>query len=378
MRNVLKKLLIVLVLLMTLTTSIFASSYSEQLKELEKQKNISQQEIQNSQKQVIKINNNIKGLVNRIIELDSQIEDYEHKISMLETDLANKQIDINNALEELKEAKEEEKEYFDKTKDRIKVMYEYGDSAYLDVIVKAKNISDLFNRFEYINAVLDYDSNALKRLEVVKNNIADKESKLEQEKDKLIQLTDDCNLQRNALKDVHNLKEQEMNNLQENKEMIVAEIDAKKEELRAIEKAADEIKSKMVYDGGKMYSPLKKFYMTCKFGPRIHPVHKYKSFHSGIDLRASVGTSVYAAYKGEVILATKSKVWGYYILIDHGSGYVTMYAHNSKLLVKKGDKVSTKQVIAKSGNTGWSTGPHLHFGIRKNGKWTNPLDLIIK
>ena len=90
------------------------------------------------------------------------------------------------------------------------------------------------------------------------------------------------------------------------------------------------------------------------------------------------GDPVVAAASGTVIKATYSKAYGNYIVIDHGGGITRLYAHSSRLLVKAGDKVSAGQEIMKVGTTGYSTGPHLHFEVRKNGQYLNPLDGWIK
>ena len=122
---------------------------------------------------------------------------------------------------------------------------------------------------------------------------------------------------------------------------------------------------------GKYIWPLKdSFTRTSGFGSRWGRQHK------GIDLAVSVGTTVYAADGGTVVEAQYSGSYGNVVMIDHQNGQETRYAHNSKLLVKKGDKVYQGQPIAKSGNTGRSTGPHVHFEIRFNGEPRNPLNYL--
>ena len=135
------------------------------------------------------------------------------------------------------------------------------------------------------------------------------------------------------------------------------------------------------YKGGKMTWPLPGHYViTSKFGNRLHPVLKKYSLHTGVDIAVSGcnGDPVVAAAAGTVIKATYSKAYGNYVVIDHGGGITTLYAHSSKLVVKAGDKVSAGQEIMKVGTTGYSTGPHLHFEVRENGTYLNPLDGWIK
>jgi len=110
------------------------------------------------------------------------------------------------------------------------------------------------------------------------------------------------------------------------------------------------------------------------FGYRIHPIYKTLRMHTGIDFSAPIGTPIYASGDG-VVEHLKSKMTGYgkVMIIDHGYGYESLYAHMNKILVKPGDKVKRGQLIGYVGNTGRSTGPHLHYEVRKNGKPVNPV-----
>lgn len=113
------------------------------------------------------------------------------------------------------------------------------------------------------------------------------------------------------------------------------------------------------------------------FGYRIHPIYKTKKFHSGVDLTAKTGTKIHATGDGVVKRAQFGRGYGKLILIDHGYNYETIYGHMSKLLVKVGQKVKRGDVIGLVGNTGTSTGPHLHYEIRKNGKAVNPINYYL-
>lgn len=116
--------------------------------------------------------------------------------------------------------------------------------------------------------------------------------------------------------------------------------------------------------------------VTSRFGTRKDPFYKGTAYHEGIDIANSVGTDIVASAKGTVIFAGYKRGYGKVIIINHGNGYETLYGHNSKLLVSAGDKVEKGQVIAKMGNTGRSTGSHLHFEVRKDGKLLNPLNIL--
>ena len=131
------------------------------------------------------------------------------------------------------------------------------------------------------------------------------------------------------------------------------------------------------YNGISMMWPAPSYYkMSSKYGYRTHPITGKKKLHGGVDLAAPGGSAILAAQSGRVIVATYHWSFGNYIIVDHGNGYSTLYAHCSKLLVKKGQTVSQGQRIANVGTTGSSTGNHLHFEVRINGARTNPMPYI--
>ena len=109
---------------------------------------------------------------------------------------------------------------------------------------------------------------------------------------------------------------------------------------------------------------------------RMHPIYNYMRMHNGIDIAAAGGTNILAAESGTVIVAEYNSGYGNYIIVDHGNGYSTLYAHSSRLIASVGDHVNRGDVIALVGTTGNSTGNHLHFEVRVNGTPTNPLDYL--
>ena len=115
--------------------------------------------------------------------------------------------------------------------------------------------------------------------------------------------------------------------------------------------------------------------MASGYGNRIHPIYKTKKFHAGMDFTAPTGTEIYATGNGKIIEVKKSRRgWGNHIVIDHGYGYETVYAHLSRFNVRKGQYIKRGEIIGYVGNTGTSTAPHLHYEVHKNGKPVNPVN----
>ena len=131
------------------------------------------------------------------------------------------------------------------------------------------------------------------------------------------------------------------------------------------------------YNGEKMTWPCPSYTrISSEYGWRIHPTLGVNKYHNGVDMAAPKGPNSLAAFSGEVVAATYNSTMGNYVLMNHGNGYYTIYMHASKLCVTPGEIVVEGEKIAEVGSTGRSTGPHLHFGVRKNGEYVNPMDYL--
>lgn len=129
--------------------------------------------------------------------------------------------------------------------------------------------------------------------------------------------------------------------------------------------------------GDQFICPIKASYrMSSAFGPRLDPITGKKSYHKGQDFSCPTGTPIYSSMGGKVIFSGESWFYGKHIIIDHGNGYQTLYAHMSKTIATKGTYVTQGTRIGLVGNTGYSTGPHLHFTVYKNGNPVNPMSVI--
>ena len=267
---------------------------------------------------------------------------------------------------------------------RMRVTYEQDDETLLEILLSADGITDLLSRVERLSSLLDYDNR-------LKHNYEDAKESLEKAKADLDEkLETQIALEAELEEDIAELEVLIKNNddyiatLESNEEYAYREHVRRKEEEELLEKELDEYiaeqlrKSEAEYVGGQFGWPLNgatNYVVTCRHGWRTYQIYGYwtTDYHNGIDLRCSIGTEVYAANAGTVVIATYHASYGYYVLIDHGGGYSTLYAHNSKLLVTPGQQVKRGDVISYSGNTGYSSGPHLHFEIRVNNERVDPL-----
>lgn len=341
-------------------------------------------------------------------KLDSILESIGNELSKLNDDIDAKEKQIDTTKQELSEAKETEKSQYESMKLRIKYMYEKGDSTYVDLLMEAGSLSELLSKAEYITKISSYDRQKLDEYAATKEKIAEKEKALEGEHAELLTLQDETEAKQASVEKLLVAKQTELQNYetkiasaegqiseyakaieaQENQiKSIEAEIKRKEEEARkkaeeekkkaaAANKAAQTYKTVSLGDISFTWPCPASGRITSGFGNRKSPTKGASSNHQGIDISAPTGTSIVAAAAGEVVIATYSSSAGNYVMISHGGGVYTVYMHASSLLVSQGQSVKKGQTIAKVGSTGYSTGSHLHFGVRVNGSYVNPTKYV--
>ncbi|WZL82204.1 peptidoglycan DD-metalloendopeptidase family protein [Vallitaleaceae bacterium 9-2] len=353
------------------------------IEDLEQQKKETEQAIEDAKEEFAQKNAGIAERSYQILELEEETNRINNAIAKTNSEIATKEEEIGLTLEQLDLIREEQDVYYEQTKERIKVMYEFGSTEYLEVLLESKDTSDFFNRLEYLNKLVAYDQEMLEKIQEIEEEIKRHENQLTVEKIELEELQAENMVQKNDVEALRVKKEKEIVSIQEDKELILQEIQMMEKEQEERDKMIEELiklyADSTILFGGDLDWPVPGWSrISSEFGPRIHPVHGYRSTHTGIDIPASYGTSVKAAGSGRVIFAGWGTAYGNFILIDHGVDpqkrhVVTQYAHNSELLVSEGDVVVRGETIAKVGSTGWSTGNHLHFGVQIGGEWVDPM-----
>lgn len=200
-------------------------------------------------------------------------------------------------------------------------------------------------------------------------------------------LTADMEAEKQAL----NTSKQELENALEETEKLLGQLSTTNQDIQNLIAAADQKESEVsdkineltnAFDSAeekerqKWVMPIRYTCCTSPFGTREHPVEGEAKFHYGVDLAAPEGTPIVASRSGTVTVATFEENAGYYVNIDHLDGYVSRYMHMSKYIVTSGQFVMAGQIIGYCGSTGVATGPHLHFGIYRNGEAVNPAEYI--
>lgn len=329
--------------------------------------------------QLSSLNSDLSALEQQIALLDSQIEAQEDEIAAQEELLAQLEQLIADKTIELKDSEEQQARQYDRMKDRVRYMAEHDNTSYLSILLASESFSDFLNRWEIIKQISVRDEELFEELKRIRDKVSAEKDELEavQAEAQETKAQMEANMAELETQRAAKIKQQEAaQNARNAANKAYAEIIEKEDDLmEEYKKAAAQLAAQSTYVGGKFMWPLPAAnnVVTCPYGMRKHPITGKYKLHTGVDLRCSTGTKVYAANAGTVTTSGYSSAWGNYIIINHGGGYTTLYAHLSRRSVAKGDKVKQGDVIGQSGNTGYSTAPHLHFEINKDGSSYDPL-----
>lgn len=275
---------------------------------------------------------------------------------------------------------------------RVRDIYINGRLSYLDVVIGSKDFSDFANRMEMLKRILQSDMDLINTIKTEREEIASKKAKLEADRAKVLELEKVAQEKQNVINQKkaerqavleramndRDTAERAYNELMASSASITAMLQQRAAERAAAAAAASQGGgggATWVQGTGQLSAPVNAP-ITSNFGWRIHPIYGTRRLHAGTDFGVDEGTPVHAADGGVVVEAGWVSGYGYTVIIDHGNGMSTLYAHNSDVAVSPGQTVSKGQVVSYSGNTGGSTGPHLHFEVRINGEPTDPMGYL--
>lgn len=323
--------------------------------------------------------------------LDQQVETISAQIQNEEQQIAQYTALITQTEEELAEAEQQEAEQYELFCQRVRAMEEQGKVDYWSVLFRASSFSDLLGRLDAVNEVMEYDQRIINELKALQEEIAAKQASLEDSKAQseearvgLVSKKKELDQKRQEaialIQKIESNEDQYESTLKEldaEEERIQAEIVKKSKELaaqQAAQQAAQGKKPDTSGSSGGYIWPVNSRYITSTVGGRSSPGGVGSTNHKGTDIgRVGYTSSVYAAKAGTVIISQYSNSYGNYVVLSHGSGNTTLYAHLSSRKVEVGQYLNQGDVLGITGSTGHSTGPHLHFEVTENGVRVNPL-----
>ncbi|AFY47521.1 metalloendopeptidase-like membrane protein [Nostoc sp. PCC 7524] len=329
--------------------------------------------------------NRLTGIANNLQTTNSQIQDSEARLQAATQRLQQLEADLA-----LAEQAYQQRQLA--TMARLRYLQRSPISQGWAVLLQSRNISDFISRRYQLKLVYQADQKMLAKLATQANLINQQKTQVEEQKNEVAlireqllaqkadyqaqaqsqsELIQRLNSDRLALEAAQNQLERDSQNLEVLIQQKIAEARARE----AAQAKANNRKNDFIGGTGLFAIP-SNAPTSSPFGWRVHPILGYRRFHAGLDFAASYGSTIRAADSGTVIFAGWYGGYGKAVIIDHGRGITTLYAHSSELYVTEGQTVQRGQAIAAVGSTGLSTGPHLHFEVRRNGTPVNPADYL--
>jgi len=372
--QIIVSILLGIILLFSQIAPGLASSLEEkkqELSEVNSQLKERRQQLRENEKQQQDIVKELNNIEREMAEISSDLAQYEQDLSKLQQSIA----ELEPVIKEKEEALKKKTEILNQ---RLRDIYMQGNLSYLEVLLDSTSMSDFLTRLDFLKRLMEHDAKLVKETAAERDELARQKQELEEKKEQVISLKRATELKRNTLAARSQDREDTLKRLQADKEACERAIKELEESSRKLTQIIQQYQSKNPSNqsppkgNGSLIWPVSGP-ITSGYGMRWHPIYGTYSMHTGIDIGAPHGAAVKAADGGTVIYAGWMGGYGNTLIVDHGGGVSTLYAHLSGFAVSSGTTVSQGQVIAYVGSTGNSTGPHLHFEVRINGNHTNPL-----
>ncbi len=357
------------------------------------------QEIKLFQNQLKQAENKEKSILTQLEETDQSIMLTEKLILQLNRELTQKEHDIKNLEQSIQNLESNLTDLKDNFAKRLVYLYKNGTYNDLELILTAKSINQVFYRYKYLRILADIDRNMSRTIHNNINSITAKKIRLTNEIREKEQIVTEKKLYQKNLSEQKRQRRNQLEEARRNKQNLIAQIKEKEKAAEAIskmiaslekerERRRKELEKQRALSGvteanpflaqqGKLIWPVEGEIIS-RFGIQRHPILKTITENSGIDIRARRGTPVVAIMDGVVTTVTYIRGFGNTVIIDHGSGFYTVYSHLENIRISEKEYVKANTVLAETGESGSLNGPMLHFEIWRNKTKLNPEEWLVK
>lgn len=379
-----KSLCIVLILLICLGTTLVVYAENETQGNTVTDLQTQQQELQN---QINEANHELADVQNELTDNLLQVQKLDEKIASAESELQELETKVKNLKESIQQIEKQlqiETEKYEKQKtlfeQRMVAIYEAGETQYLDIILNSRSISEFLSSYYVISEIAQSDTDLLESMEKRKDQISLAKEKLDREKEELATIAQNQTRTNKVLQNTKVVRQNYIAKLSDQEKEIQTNIDEYHQQFAVVNAQILALAMEGIdtqYIGGILAWPVPGYTrISSPYGMRTHPITGVYKLHTGVDISAPMGANFIAANDGVVTKAEYNGAYGNMVLIDHGGGVSTLYAHGSEILVQVGQAIKRSDPVLKVGSTGYSTGPHAHFEVRLNGVVTNPMPYI--
>lgn len=373
--------LITIILILIITCSLCICAHAQDLTELQEQSSQLTQAIDESNNRLQAVQDELSTNMQELQELDNQIAQSQNELNNINTDINDLMKQITENEEKLNKTQAE----FDKIQDlldaRIIKMYETPKFEFLQVILASKSATEFLSTYYAMKELAEYDKELLDTVRKQKEEIETTKKILAEKKRQVVASKQTQQKKAQVLANTKTMRQYYISKLSTEEQELQAKIDDYNNQVETIEAEIKLMALNSVsadYIGGALTWPIPGYNtITSEFGMRVHPITGAYKLHTGTDIGAPMGADFVAMGKGVVTKASMTPAYGNMVIIDHGGGVQTLYAHGSEILVQVGQEVEAGTPVLKVGSTGYSTGPHAHFEIRINGQPVNPMDYLL-
>lgn len=353
---------------------------AEDSTDLQTQRQELESQIEGANGELENVQNELSENLQQLEKLDERIAASEQELEKLNTKVAELQTSMEEVQAKLKIAEENYNKQKQLLDSRLIAVYESSDTQYLDVILSSRSISEFLSNYFLITELASRDTEFLEEMQTKKEEIELEEQKIEKAQEQIAEIKTNQIKTARILENTKTVRENfiaKLSDKEKELQLQIEEYNAKYNEVNReiLSIALSGIDTK--YIGGELAWPVPGYTrISSKYGMRYHPILHINKLHTGVDISAPMGANFIAANDGIVTKAGMNTAYGNMVIIDHGGGISTLYAHGSEILVEVGQTVKRGDAVLKVGSTGYSTGAHAHFEVRLNGVVTDPMPYI--
>lgn len=360
------------------------NAISSSLDVLNQQKEDSEASLDRVSKQLEYVQTEMSSMLLEVQKLNDEITQYETQNKEMEAKIKNLETSIEETTQNLEIVTREYNQREEQLKNRLVALYEAGNISYLDVLLTATSLSDFLSIYYAMTEIAEYDNSLIDKVDAQRKQIDEMKTKLEEETIEMKAIKAKSEQAGIVLANKKTLQEGYMAQLSDKEQKLSARLQEYKKEAARIENIITQISMtqqefEIQYTGGIMIWPvaISGTGITSYYGTREHPIDGIVRFHQGLDIgNTGFGAPAVAALDGIVTYSGWLGSYGNCVMIYHGNGITTLYAHGQRVVAEYGQTVKQGDVVLETGSTGNSTGPHLHFEVRVNGTTVNPLNYV--
>ena len=339
-----------------------------------------QSQLEASNAQIEIIQSDVSELVNEVAQLNEEITSQQLEVQLLQTQKKELQSKIEETETNLNKAIEDYNNQKNQLDTRLVASYKAGNTTYLDLLLQSSSLTEFISNYYMISKIVESDQLLLTKIKNEKKELEMAKLELKKQKKQLSETTEESENKAVALENMIVIKNNYISQLSSEEAKYANDIISMQNEIKKVEAeilTAATLNIGYDYVGGEMAWPVPGHTrITSNFGMRTHPITGVYKLHTGVDISASIGDTFIAANDGVVAKAEMNGAYGNMVLINHGGGVSTLYAHGSQIMVQVGQEVKRGDEVLKVGSTGYSTGPHAHFEVRINGQYVDPMPYI--